>query len=65
MTRLGFHISISEGFVAAAEKARRLGCRTMQIFTRNPRGWAPPRAIDPDEAAIFRSTLADYGIDPL
>lgn len=65
MIRLGFHISISDGFVEAAKKARMLGCRTMQIFTRNPRGWAPPRAIDPDEAAIFRSVLAGYGIDPL
>ena len=65
MIRLGFHISIGGGFVEAAKKARALGCRTMQIFTRNPRGWAPPRAIDPDEAAIFRSALADYGIDPL
>ena len=65
MIRLGFHISISEGFAAAAEKARRLGCRTMQIFTRNPRGWAPPRGIDPDEAEKFRSVLAGYGIDPL
>ena len=30
-----------------------------------PRGWALPRAIDPDEAAMFRSVLACYGIDPL
>lgn len=65
MIRLGFHISISDGFVEAANKARMLGCRTMQIFTRNPRGWAAPRAIDPNEAAKFRSALVRYGIDPL
>jgi deoxyribonuclease IV len=65
MVRLGFHISISDGLLEAAEKARSLGCRTMQIFTRNPRGWAPPKAIDPVEAASFRSALVRYGIDPL
>jgi deoxyribonuclease-4 len=63
--RLGFHISISDGFVEAARKARSLGCRTMQIFTRNPRGWAAPRAIDRDDAATFRAHLDRYGIDPL
>lgn len=49
----------------AARKARLLGCRTMQIFTRNPRGWAAPRAIDPVEAATFKAHLVQYGIDPL
>ena len=63
--RLGFHISISDGFLEAASKARSLGCRTMQIFTRNPRGWAAPRAIDRDDAATFRAHLDRYCIDPL
>ena len=63
--RVGFHISIGDGFVEAARKARILGCRTMQIFTRNPRGWAAPRAIDQAEAAAFRADLLGYGIDPL
>ena len=49
----------------AAEKARILGCGTMQIFTRSPRSWAAPKAIDPGDAAAFRSALARYGIDPL
>jgi deoxyribonuclease IV len=65
VVRLGFHISISNGLVEAAEKARILGCRTMQIFTKNPRGWATPRAIDPAEAAAFRAVLLHYGINPL
>jgi len=65
MVRLGFHISISDGFVEAARKARTLRCRTMQIFTRNPRGWASPRAIDQADAATFKAHLDRYGIDPL
>lgn len=65
MVRIGFHISISGGFVEAAERARKLGCRTMQIFTRNPRGWVLPRTVDPAEAATFRSLLTKHDIDPL
>jgi deoxyribonuclease-4 len=65
MVRIGFHISIRGGFVEAAKRARNLGCRTMQIFTRNPRGWALPRTVDPTEAATLRSVLVRYDIDPL
>jgi deoxyribonuclease-4 len=65
MVRLGFHISIGGGFVKAARTARGLGCRTMQIFTRNPRGWTIPKAIDPDAAAAFRALLVRYDIAPL
>lgn len=65
MARIGFHVSISGGFLKAAEKARMLDCRTMQIFTRSPRGWSLPRPIDPIEARSFRSLLANYDIDPL
>ncbi|MEN6374779.1 MAG: TIM barrel protein [Smithella sp.] len=65
MIRIGFHISISDGFVEAAKKAHILGCPTMQIFTRNPRGWVSFWAIDPAEAAMFRPILARYDIGPL
>lgn len=65
IVRIGFHISISGGFVEAAKKARKLGCRTMQIFTGNPRGWALPRPVDPTVAATLRSVLERYDIDPL
>lgn len=65
MVRIGFHISISGGFVKAVERAQILGCRTMQIFTRSPRGWDSFRPIDPTEASLFRSALVHSDIDPL
>ncbi len=65
MVRIGFHISISDGFVKAAERAKILGCQTMQIFTRSPRGWGLPRPIDSNEARLFRSLRISYDINPL
>lgn len=37
--RIGFHISIAGGFSKVIERARERQCRTIQFFTRNPRGW--------------------------
>ena len=36
--RLGFHISISGGFLKVFEKAQIRGCETIQFFSRNPNG---------------------------
>src|SRR3989338_3157964 len=38
--RLGVHVSIAGGLLSALERARELGCNTMQIFSRSPRGGA-------------------------
>jgi len=65
VTRFGFHLSISGGLLQAVEKARALGCRTMQIFTRSPRAWTEGKAIDPIVAASFRTTLKQHDILPL
>ena len=40
--RLGVHVSIAGGLQAALERAKRLGCTTMQIFSRSPRGGPAP-----------------------
>ena len=37
--RFGFHISIAEGVSTVIEKAQKIGCETIQLFSRNPRGW--------------------------
>ena len=65
MIRFGFHCSIAGGFLQAARRASDLGCRTLQIFSRNPRGWASPKAIDPGVARSFRQFLTDADITPL
>ena len=37
--RIGIHTSISGGYVAALESARKLGCNALQIFSASPRMW--------------------------
>ncbi len=38
--RIGIHTSIAGGVENAAERAYRLGCNTLQIFSSSPRQWA-------------------------
>lgn len=39
--RIGIHASTAGGVQNAAERAYRLGCNTLQIFSSSPRQWAP------------------------
>ena len=39
--RIGIHTSTAGGVQNAAERAYRLGCNTLQIFSSSPRRWAP------------------------
>jgi deoxyribonuclease-4 len=39
--RIGIHTSTAGGPQNAAERAYRLGCNTLQIFSSSPRQWAP------------------------
>ncbi len=52
--KIGFHISISQGFDAALEKAQKLQCEAIQIFVKNPRSWAQRTLTDNDLAAFSR-----------
>src|ERR1035438_5312763 len=38
--RIGIHTSTAGGIHNAAERAYRLGCNTLQIFSSSPRQWA-------------------------
>jgi deoxyribonuclease-4 len=62
--RLGFHVSISGGFSLAAQRAYELGCTTMQIFSRNPRGWTV-KPLDKDDIAEFKKLRAQWDIGPV
>jgi len=52
--RVGFHISIAEEFSKVVEQAEIRGCETIQLFSRNPRGWKS-HPMDEKEVASFRS----------
>ena len=62
--RIGVHTSSSGGVQNAAERAYRLGCNTLQIFSSSPRQWAPYELGQPqcDEMNRLR---ARYDLKPL
>jgi len=62
--RIGIHTSTAGGIHNAAERAYRLGCNTLQIFSSSPRQWAPYELSRPlcDEMLRLR---AKYDLRPL
>jgi len=62
--RIGIHTSSSGGVQNAAERAYRLGCNTLQIFSSSPRQWAPYQLQQPlcDEMLRLRQK---YDLKPL
>jgi len=62
--RIGVHVSIAGKLSQAVERAQALGCDTMQIFSRSPRGWEA-KPFDPGELARFRELRKKAEIIPL
>lgn len=62
--RFGFHISIAGGFSKVVERATIRDCETIQLFSRNPRGWNSMQ-IDQIEVTIFKDQLKEATISPL
>ncbi len=62
--RIGIHTSSAGGPQNAAERAYRLGCNTLQIFSSSPRQWAPYELGQPqcDEMNRLRTR---YNLKPL
>jgi deoxyribonuclease-4 len=62
--RIGFHAPIKGGLHNALLVARDTGCDTLQIFSRNPRGWAakPLTAMDVE---LFRKVRRETRITPV
>jgi deoxyribonuclease-4 len=62
--RLGVHTSIAGGVHLSLERAKELGCNTIQIFSHNPRQWAVPN-ISSETAAAFRKYREIHNIGPV
>jgi deoxyribonuclease-4 len=62
--RFGFHISIAGGFSRVAERAEVRGCETIQLFSRNPRGWRYG-PLDKEDVEEFRSSIKSSGLFPI
>jgi len=61
---LGKHVSIAGGLDKAFKRAADIGCNSMQIFVKNPRGWKM-REVDAAEAEEFRAERKKYKINPV
>lgn len=61
---IGVHASIAGGLATAIERAEALGCDCLQIFARNPRGWAA-RELTLGEISEFREARERSGLWPL
>ncbi len=62
--RIGVHTSIAGGLQLSLDRARELGCNTMQIFSHNPRQWAVSN-IPAETAAKFRESRNTYDVHPV
>ncbi|MBI4313583.1 MAG: deoxyribonuclease IV, partial [Candidatus Omnitrophica bacterium] len=61
--RLGAHMSIAGSFTHAVDMGLKVGCETIQIFTKSNQQWGAP-AITPDQAGAFKRAVADSGLAP-
>jgi len=61
---VGVHASIAGGLPRAVALAEAKGCDALQIFSRNPRGWAD-RALGEEETREFRAARERAGLWPL
>jgi deoxyribonuclease IV len=62
--RVGFHAGIAGGLHNALLKAQALGAETIQIFSRNPRGWKA-RPLDEEEVENFKRVRAETCVGPV
>jgi deoxyribonuclease IV len=62
--RIGIHTSTAGGVHNAAERAYRLGCNTLQIFSSSPRQWAPYMLTELQCEEMSR-LRAKYDLKPL
>jgi deoxyribonuclease-4 len=62
--RIGFHAPIKGGLHQALIVAKEIGCDTVQIFSRNPRGWAA-KPLSPADIALFRKTRRSTKLKPV
>lgn len=62
--RIGLHTGIAGGLHNALLKAQALGADTVQIFSRNPRGWQA-KPLVPEEVEQFKRVRGETGVSPI
>ncbi|MBI2447878.1 MAG: deoxyribonuclease IV [Candidatus Omnitrophica bacterium] len=61
---LGSHVSIAGSIYESIDRAVSLGCNTMQIFSRNPRGWQVT-GLSSSDVEEFKKRRKEKGISPV
>ena len=61
---LGVHVSIEGKIYEALNRARDLGCNTMQIFSRNPQRWRD-NFLEPEDIKEFNKRQEEFDIKPI
>lgn len=62
--KIGFHAGVAGGLQNALLKSHELECDTVQIFSRNPRGWMA-KALAKEDVELFRATRRKTKISPV
>lgn len=62
--RIGFHAPIKGGLHNALLKARELDCQTVQLFSRNPRGWQA-KPLSSYDISLFKEVRRKTKISPV
>ena len=62
--RIGFHAPIKGGLHEALIVAKDTGCGTVQIFSRNPRGWMA-KPLTAEDISLFRKTRRLTKLNPV
>src|SRR5512138_2707534 len=62
--RVGIHTSTSGGVETAAERAYRLGCNALQVFSSSPRQWKP-YGLEKSQCDTMSRLREKYGLKPL
>lgn len=62
--RIGVHVSIAGKIYESLERAKALGCNTMQIFSRNPRSWEASK-LERQDVEEFKKLRLEYDIKPV
>jgi deoxyribonuclease-4 len=60
---IGRHLPTSGGLARSIERARELGCETIQIFVSNPQAWADPKPRE--DADTFLEGSLEMGMSPV
>jgi deoxyribonuclease-4 len=61
--RIGVHVSIAGGLAHAVRRAYSLGCETMQIFSKSPRGWGA-RPLDHADVEVAFNLRQGWNLKP-